>query len=207
MKSPGLNFDLMDQLTFYGSYHSRPGNQAIHFFFVPLIHWTITVWLAYAPLPTAYDLPAHIDFLPEWLSSAAVINWGLLVLVLYALYYTALEPAAGLSWGVLLGAPMWLTATAFQQHVPHAWAWALGLHILSWFLQVEVGHIMIEHRKPALLDSFFQSLVLAGLFAWMEGLFAVGYRPKLHEELKRRVEENIARNKAEQEAQAGLLIG
>ena len=23
-------------------------------------------------------------------------------------------------------------------------------------VQVEVGHIMIEHRKPALLDSFFQ---------------------------------------------------
>ena len=52
-----------------------------------------------------------------------------------------------------------------------------------------------------------QSLVLAGLFAWMEGLFAIGYRPKLHAELKRRVEENIARNKAEQEAQAGLLTG
>ena len=68
MKSPGLNFDLMDQLTFYGSYHSRPGNQAIHFVFVPLIHWTITVWLAYAPLPTAYDLPAHMDCLPGWLS-------------------------------------------------------------------------------------------------------------------------------------------
>ena len=67
-----------------------------------------------------------------------MINWGLLVLILYALYYTALEPVAGLSWGVLLGIPMWLTATAFYQHVPHAWAWALGLHILSWFLQVRV---------------------------------------------------------------------
>ena len=70
--------------------------------------------------------------------SAAVINWGLLVLVLYALYYIALEPVAGASWGALLGIPMWLTATAFCQHVPHAWAWALGLHILSWFAQV--GH-------------------------------------------------------------------
>ena len=60
------------------------------------------------------------------------------MLILYALYYTALEQIAGLSWGVLLGVPMWLTATAFYQHVPHAWAWALGLHILSWFLQVRV---------------------------------------------------------------------
>ncbi len=68
-----------------------------------------------------------------------MINWGLLVLILYALYYAALEPVAGLSWGVLLGVPMWLTATAFYQHVPHAWAWALGLHILSWFLQVHLS--------------------------------------------------------------------
>ncbi len=68
MESPGLNFDLMDQLTFYGSYHSRPWNQGIHFIFVPLIHWTITVWLAYAPLPTSFYLPAHLVVLPEWLS-------------------------------------------------------------------------------------------------------------------------------------------
>ncbi len=72
-----------------------------------------------------------------------MINWGLLVLILYALYYTALEPAAGLSWGVLLGVPMWLTATAFCQHVPHAWAWALGLHILSWFLQVRLHSALV----------------------------------------------------------------
>jgi hypothetical protein len=64
MTVPGLNFDLMDQLTFYGSYHTRGWNQCIHFVFVPLIHWTITVWLAYAPLPTSFDLPAHLDFLP-----------------------------------------------------------------------------------------------------------------------------------------------
>ena len=32
-----------------------------------------------------------------------------------------------------------------------------------------------------------QSLVLAGLFAWMEGLFALGYRPKLQAELEKRV--------------------
>lgn len=69
------------------------------------------------------------------LCSAAVLNWGLLVLILYALYYMALEPFAGATWGIFLGIPMWLTATAFAQHVPYAWAWAIGLHILSWYLQ------------------------------------------------------------------------
>ena len=67
--------------------------------------------------------------------SAAVPNAALVVLALYALYYTALEQFAGLSWGVLLALPMWLSATAFAQRVPYAWAWAIGVHALSWFVQ------------------------------------------------------------------------
>jgi uncharacterized membrane protein YGL010W len=39
----GFNFDLKDQLTFYGSYHNNPINQAIHFVFVPAILWTVAV--------------------------------------------------------------------------------------------------------------------------------------------------------------------
>ena len=62
-------------------------------------------------------------------------NAALVLLALYALYYTALEPFAGLSWGVLLALPMWLSATAFAQRVPYAWAWAIGVHALSWFAQ------------------------------------------------------------------------
>ena len=43
-----------------------------------------------------------------------------------------------------------------MQRVPHAWAYAIAAHILSWYVQIHVGHVMLEHRKPALLDSFFQ---------------------------------------------------
>ena len=55
---------LHPQLGFYGSYHSKKGNQLIHFFFVPLILWSVLVWLAYAgPVPHT-DLPAHLHSLP-----------------------------------------------------------------------------------------------------------------------------------------------
>ena len=37
-----------------------------------------------------------------------------------------------------------------------------------------------------------QSLVLANLFVWMEGLFAVGYRPGLQAALHDRVSKNLA---------------
>ena len=47
-----------------------------------------------------------------------------------------------------------------------------------------------------------QSLVLAGLFAWMEGLFKIGYRPKLQAELNRRIGVKQAEDAAYRE---GLL--
>ena len=71
-RSPGLSFHLVDQLVFYGSYHTRGWNQAIHFVFVPLIMWSAAVWLAYAP-PLPFDLPAHLTFLPP--SIARCAHW------------------------------------------------------------------------------------------------------------------------------------
>ena len=114
------------------------------------------------PWGAAEDIPCHLMTLAS-ACSAAVINWGLLVLILYALYYTALEPVAGASWGTLLGIPMWLTATAFYQHVPHAWAWALGLHILSWFAQVSHAPL----ARPSQLCAF--ALVPACKRSWLCG--------------------------------------
>jgi uncharacterized membrane protein YGL010W len=87
--------------------------------------------------------------------------------------------------------PLWGLANWFRVVVPSAWAWALGLHIFSWFAQIVFGHQMAEHRKPALMDSFFQSLVLAPLFVWFELLFLLGYRPRLHAEVQALVRANI----------------
>lgn len=66
----GFNFNLRDQLIFYGSYHSNPINQAIHFIFVPLILWTVAVWFAYTPALFHYDVAAHLAFLPAPLTAA-----------------------------------------------------------------------------------------------------------------------------------------
>ena len=55
-----------------------------------------------------------------------------------------------------MAVPLWGLANWFRLAVPAAWAWALGLHLFSWFAQIVFGHQMAEHRRPALLDSFFQ---------------------------------------------------
>lgn len=54
-------------------------------------------------------------------------------------------------------------------------------------------HAIFEGRKPALLDSFFQSLVLAPFFVFNEILFWMGFRA----DLKKRLEKEVAKRKAE----------
>jgi len=53
----------------------------------------------------------------------------------------------------------------------------------AWIAQF-VGHGKFEGRAPALLDSLFQSLVLAVFFVFMELLFMAGYKPQLHKRLQ-----------------------
>ena len=99
---------------------------------------------------------AVLTRMPALPCSQVVLNLSAVALLFYWAYYIILEWFAGLTWGLVLGGPMWLTATWFTAAVPHAWAWALGVHLLSWYAQIHLGHIVMEKRKPALLDSFFQ---------------------------------------------------
>ena len=101
----GLNFDLLDQLSFYGAYHRHPVNKAIHLVFVPCIIWSALVWMAgYVP-EAAEGVSLAGAFraigVPRFLASAAVPNLGALALIAYSAYYVALEPIAGTSWFVM----------------------------------------------------------------------------------------------------------
>lgn len=80
-------------------------------------------------------------------------------------------------------------------NVPNAGWYALALHCVSWWAQIHPGHLILEGRRPALFQSFFQSLVLAPIFTFFELLFALGFRAKLHERVTRRVRANIAQFK------------
>ena len=88
--------------------------------------------------------------------SGCMANGALILSTVYGAYYIVLEPFAGITWTIFQGWPMWFAATLFRQAVPNAWAWAIGVHVLSWWAQVHIGHIMIEGSRPALTQSFFQ---------------------------------------------------
>eukprot|EP00887_Chlorella_sp_A99_P007450 scaffold2.g7450.t1 len=199
----GINFNLREQLAFYGSYHNKPLNQLIHFLFVPVILGSVAVWLAYTPPLFSWPSLAALPPALAPLARLLVPNGAFMMLAAYSAYYLALEPAAGLSWAVAIAAPLWAGANAMRGGVPNAWAWALGAHVLGWFMQIVPGHSWVEGRKPALLDSFFQSLVLAPLFVWFEALFLAGYRPGLRREIGAVIDANIAEWRKAQAAAVG----
>lgn len=145
------------------------------------------MWLAQAS-PAVAPLPLPPS-LPPALRAAATPNAALAAVAAYAAYYVALDPVAGLSWAVAIGIPTWLAATHWAATRPAtATREAAAAHAASWAAQVILGHGLTEGRRPALVDSLAQSLVLAPLFAWCEFLFAVGYRPGL----KRAVDAGVA---------------
>ena len=177
---------LLDQLTFYGSYHRDPRNKAVHLLCVPLIAWSVLVWLW-----ACDEVPVSENALPDGLARQFVPTApATLVVLAYAAYYASLDSLAGITWAICVGAPLRATSRAFHP-IPHAWRWALFAHVLGWTAQIYPGHLRWEGRRPAVFDSAFQSLVLAPLFVWMEVLFACGYRPGLRENLKRRVEKAV----------------
>jgi uncharacterized membrane protein YGL010W len=195
----GLSLNLLEQLTFYGSYHNNKWNQLIHFFFVPSIMWSLAVWLAYTG-PLLSIPSACLTWLPSWFSSYAEINGAALGAAVYVVYYLCLEPVAGLTWSACIGVPIWLGATAFRQMVAKAWQWSLLVQVISWYMQIHPGHAVLEGRKPALLDSLSQAFSLAPLFVWFELLFLLGYRPQLYAELQERVSANLKKLKAQNKA-------
>jgi len=174
--------NLIDQLTFYGSYHHNKGNQAVHIIFVPLILWSAWIFLALIPWQTALPY-SFTKLLPTFIAQHLVINAGFVAFITYALYYIALSPVEGMLYFPLLFL-LYISSNMFlEAYGSKAWLYAAVAHVLSWYMQVQVGHLTLEGRKPALLDSFFQSIVLAPFFVFFELLFWLGWRPSLQREL------------------------
>ncbi|GLC44102.1 hypothetical protein PLESTB_000929100 [Pleodorina starrii] len=205
----GLSLDLPEQLAFYGSYHNHPLNQLIHFVCVPAILWSLFVWLAAAgpllPTPPSLSPATFTPWLsPAWAAALQPTNPAFLLAAAYGSFYLLLDFFAGASWGLCVGLPLAWSATGFASSgVARPWAWALGVHVLAWYLQIHPGHAVLERRKPALMDSLVQAFALAPLFVWFELLFLLGYRPALREQLKRRVGELIAQMNARRQPLTG----
>eukprot|EP00873_Tetraselmis_striata_P040999 jgi/Tetstr1/461263/TSEL_006391.t1 len=199
-RSGGLSFDLVSQLSFYGAYHSNKINQLIHFVFVPLISWSVLVWTCEVPLIRRVSDCADPSPLPEALRITCGVDLAGAIVAVLAAFYVCIEPCAGITWTAAVGLPLLCAAKSFSPVANSGWI-ALAVHVFSWYMQIHPGHGVFEKRRPALLDSFFQSLVMANLFVWMELMFFLGYRPGLHAAVIQRVDSDIQAWKAARKAE------
>jgi uncharacterized membrane protein YGL010W len=102
-----------------------------------------------------------------------------------ALVYLYLETPVGLSASLFYFALLKHTERVYSAlGQSAALQLALAVHLVSWFMQVVIGHALIERRRPALVDSLVSSLILAPLFVVLECFFSCGYKPSLHAKLQ-----------------------
>jgi len=148
---------LLSRLAFYESYHGNPWNKAIHVICVPLIAWSILVWLHPIKAPL-------LD-----------VDGAMALVGLYAIGYTVLDIPAGLSWAVCVGYPLYYATAKVHEVSEKPGTLALVGLVVGLWLQVHVGHMMFEKCKPAFVDAFFEALLTAPLFVWLEVLFLFGY--------------------------------
>mmetsp|Transcript_13906 Transcript_13906/g.22703 ORF Transcript_13906/g.22703 Transcript_13906/m.22703 type:complete len:212 (+) Transcript_13906:59-694(+) len=198
----GFSLNVEEQLAFYGAYHSNPYNQIIHVVFVPIIWTTAAVWLAYTPTLYSgapywfnlsfivYCIYAGFYFLLDF-QTACIVNTVYFALFMGAnrLVHAEKQEAIRNSKQGPQGKPSKNTRPSYRVA-----KWALVLHIFAWYMQIHPGHAILEGRKPALLDSFVQSLTLAPLFVFYEVIWFLV--PGYQEEMQKNVQALILQAQA-----------
>ncbi|KAK4048602.1 hypothetical protein OIO90_005772 [Microbotryomycetes sp. JL221] len=184
---PG-KFDLEEQFSFYGAYHTNKINVLIHIVCVPMILTTALLLTHGLTNKSLGDLRADLPGLES------PIVYRLTIPSIYAiataLYYITLEPLAGLLYAPVLVGLSHVADVAYNTNAQQAIKYGWILFVASWIAQF-IGHGKFEGRAPALLDSLFQSLVLAVFFVWLEVLFFLGYKPSLHRRLQNKISHRV----------------
>ncbi|HEY8070184.1 MAG TPA: Mpo1-like protein [Burkholderiales bacterium] len=158
---------LEDQMSFYAAYHQDARNKATHFVGVPLIVFSLMIPLGWL----------RTDVGGASVSGALIVTSALL------LYYLMLDVPLGLAMGAVFALMLRGAEPLSQAPLFIGLTWFPILFVGGWALQLW-GHAY-EGRKPALVDNLFQIFV-APIFLAAEVFFALGFKPRLHEEVQRR---------------------
>ena len=208
--------DASRALAFYGVYHRYGWNQVIHFFGVPGIIWSLMVFLVHVPLPLVGhnddgvpgDDPKPPTRQPP---KTPPLNYAGFLIICYNLFYLSIDPLGAALYAPVLYV-MYTSAVALadreratakaESAAASTMPWygtgsalrtALVVHVLCWYLQIHLGHKIIEGAQPAVLQSLGGALSVAPLFAFYEGLWMLGINRELQESTARLVEEYTLR--------------
>lgn len=123
----------------YGESHRNPVNKRLHWICVPLIVLSVIGLLWSIPVPHT------------WTATSALLNWGVLFILLALAYYYMLAWRLALGMTVITCVMCGVIYAANRLSVP-LWLLSLSVFVLAWIGQF-IGH-KIEGRKP----SFFKDL-------------------------------------------------
>jgi uncharacterized membrane protein YGL010W len=194
-----------EALAFYGVYHRYGWNQVIHFFGVPGILWSLCIFMVHVQLPGSISVKWAQGLLPVFLLPEGLsikINYANVLVLAYCLFYIRIDPLGGILYSPILFVMYMMAVKMFLLDQSVA-AWNVGddnrvpwygtgkilkfaalVHFLSWFIQIQIGHNMIEGAQPASLQNLGAALSVAPLFAFYEGLWLVGINQGLQNSTK-----------------------
>lgn len=191
--------DAEEALAFYGVYHREPRNQIVHFFGVPGILWSMIIFMIHLPIPYFGDL------LKSKLHANYQLTYGLVLSLFYLGFYLQIDPLGGTLYAPILYA-MYISAVHLHQQDQEKtssssrkgftnWAgtgrlmsFAFVVHVLSWYVQIHLGHKIFEGAQPAVMQSLGGALTVAPLFAFYEGLWLIGINTDLQNQTLQLVE-------------------
>jgi uncharacterized membrane protein YGL010W len=148
---PSKTQELRGLLAAFGATHQNMVNLLLHVITFPFLVGSAAMLLACLSGPLLPVPRAAVALLPPAAAPYAVCTAGTAVLAVYSAYYVSFDPFAGAGWALLVALPAWLAGEAGRQRLPHAWAWALAVHVLGWCVQL-AGH-KIEGSPLAMKDS------------------------------------------------------
>lgn len=143
---------ITEQLSQYKSVHLNKKNIATHFIGIPLILWSIALFLSSVNIPI-------------W---GVELNLLSLTIACTYLYYIMLHPKLAF-FAILFLSPLFYHASSYSES-PYLYGLAAGVFILGWAIQF-LGH-HYEKAKPAFVDDIAQ-LMIGPLFLVAEVCFAL----------------------------------
>ncbi len=147
-----------EQLSQYKSVHLNKKNVATHFVGIPLILWSIALFLS------SFNIPF-------WGVEINVL--GPVIACTYV-YYLMLHPKLAF-FAILFLSPLFYHANSYSDH-PYLYGIAIGVFVLGWAIQF-LGH-HYEKAKPAFVDDIAQ-LMIGPFFLIAEVCFALRMFPDL----------------------------
>jgi uncharacterized membrane protein YGL010W len=150
---------LQEQLDAYAAYHQDPRNKLTHFFGVPLVTYSLFVFLGWFRFVEAPATP--------FCSGAALFYFVVF------LYYLSLDWFIALVQAPFTVALLWLAEWAALRPFTESVLIFLAAFVGGWIIQL-IGHAL-EGCRPALADNLLQ-IFNAPLFLTVETLHFLGIR-------------------------------